>query len=82
MILPIILVFSALGDGLHFFSFIVQFWKFILSSDYRRKKNIEWREKRSMLVAQDIIMLFLGFLVSVLLIILVGYMIIQKQNIE
>ncbi len=72
--------FSAIVDGLYFFSFIVEIWRFILSPKYRRMKKNDWQEMRSMLVAQEIMLLFVGFLISILLFIGIAYAFFSKPT--
>ena len=66
--------FSAIIDGLYFFSFVSNAWRYILSSNYRIQKNIEWQKMRSIDVAQETILLLVGFLISIILISILFYL--------
>lgn len=53
------------ANGSYYFSFTFKCWLFLISKSYRNSFHEKWKGQRSMTVVQDIIGLFLGFIISV-----------------
>ena len=56
-----------LPQGFYYLSFPFKCWLYLFSKGYRNSLHEKWKEQRSMAVVRDIIGLFLGFIITVVI---------------